>query len=413
MPSRCRLVRNVPAPFDIPLRSLWLVLALGGLPALAACDRGTTNPDEIDDDGLGEGDLTGAGPGGIAGVTAGMADADPKVIEAESLLADGKAKEALARIDAAIAENPSNARFFYVRGNALTFLDRDDEAAAAYAKAIEIDPDDALPYAAIGRLIAFRDGASAEDKQRAVEQFQTALKLDPKLAAAHQSLGVVLIALDQHQLAVEALENADRLGGNVETAYLLAQVHGELGNLQKAVGYAKSAVEYEPEASGVDLRLLYARLLLKNNQPDDAAREFERVATLVPDSPPLRLEVARGLLELGQADAAMVHMQWLIETIPTEIPVIVNHGRILVAQGKPKDAIVRFDEALAIEADSRAALTYKIEAQVAAKRCKDARTSFDALTKALGWTPADVKAAKPDALPRALIKAQGYLSGCK
>lgn len=399
--------------FTIPLRARWVLLALSlGSPALFGCDSASTNPDEIDD-GLGDGELSGAGPGGIAGVTAGMADADPKVIEAESLLAEGKAQQALERIDAAIADNPSNARFFFVRGNALTYLDRDDEAEAAYTKAIEIDANDPLPHAALGQLIAFRDGASAEDKQRAVEQFQAALKLDPKLASAHQSLGVVLIALGQHQLAVEALENADRLDGNVETAYLLAQVHGELGNLQEAVDYAKSAVEYEPEASGVDLRLLYARLLLKSGQSDDAAREFERVATLVPDSPPLRLEVARGLLELGRADAAMVHMQWLIETIPNEIPVIVNHGRILVAQGKPKDAIARFDEALAIQPDSRAALTYKIEAQVAAKRCKDARVSMDALTKALGWTSADVKAAKPDKLPRAMIKARGYLTHCK
>ncbi|PRQ07222.1 tetratricopeptide repeat protein [Enhygromyxa salina] len=401
VPSCARWVSN----------KLMLVLALG-LSAPLGCDGPTNNPDEIDD-GLGQGELTAAGPGGIGGITAGMAEADPEVVEAEALLAKGEATQALARIDAAIASNPSNARFYFVRGNALTYLDREAEAEAAYAKAIELDADDPLPHAALGQLIAFRDGASREDKQRAVEQFQVALKLDPKLATAHQSLGVVLIALDQHQLAVEALENADRLAGSAETAYLLAQVHGELGNLQQAIGYAKSAVEYEPEVSGVDLRLLYARLLLSNGQGDDAAREFERVATLVPDAPPLRLEVARGLLELGRPDAAMVHMQWLIETIPEEIPVIVNHGRILVAQGKPKDAIARFDAALAIQSDSRAALTYKIEAQVAAKRCKDARATFDALTKALDWTPADVKAAKPDTLPRALLKAQGYLAGCK
>jgi tetratricopeptide (TPR) repeat protein len=389
-------------------------LALSLCASLASgCDDDTSNhPDEIND-GLGDGDLSKAGPGGIAGVTAGMTDADPKVVEVEALLAKGKIQEALEQIDAAIASTPDNARFLYVRGNALTFLDRDDEAEAAYTKAIQLDANDALPHAALGQLIAFRDGATAQDKQRAVEHFQTALKLDPKLASAHQSLGVVLIALGQHQLAVEALETADRLAGNVETSYLLAQVHGELGNLDKAIGFAKSAIEYEPEANGADLRLLYGRLLLKNNQSDEAAREFEQVAKLVPDSPPLRLEVARGLLELGQPDAAMVHMQWLIETIPNEIPVIVNHGRILVAQGKPKDAIARFDAALAIEPDSRAALTYKIEAQVAAKRCKDARATLDVLTKALGWAPADVKAAKPDALPRALAKAQAYLVGCK
>ncbi|PRP90615.1 Beta-barrel assembly-enhancing protease [Enhygromyxa salina] len=381
--------------------------------ALLACDGGgTTNPNEVDGE-LGEGELSGEGPGGVGALTADIADADPKVVEAEALLDQGKAEQALALLDDAIANNPSNARFHYVRGNALTYLDDDAGAEAAYARAIELAPEDPLPYSALGQLLAFRDGATAKDKERAIEQFQAALKLDPKLAPAHQSLGVVLIALGQQQLAVEALENADRLAGGVETAYLLAQAHGELGNLQQAVDYAKIAVEYEPEASGVDLRLLYARLLMKQGEADEAAREFERAGELVPDSPPLRLEVARGLLELGKPDAAMVHMQWLIETLPKEIPVIVNHGRILVAQGKAKQAIARFDEALAIQADSRAALTYKIEAQVAAKRCKDARKTFDQLSAALDWTPADVEAAKPDALPRALQKAQGFLAPCK
>jgi tetratricopeptide (TPR) repeat protein len=394
-----------------------LVLALCSSLSLAglACDGGTrtTNPEEIDDD-LGEGELSGQGPGGIGAVTSGMGDADPKVVEAETLLADGKHQRALEVIDAAIAENPAQARYHYVRGNALTYLDDNAAAEAAYQKAIELDADDPLPHYALGQLIAFREGATVEDKQRATELFQTALKLDPKLAPAHQSLGVVLIALGQFQHAVEALETADRLAGSVETAYLLAQAHGELGNFDKAVEYARSAVEFEPGASGVDLRLLLARLLLKKGDADAAAQEFEQVAKLAPDSPPLRLEVARGLLELGRPDAAMVHMQWLLEVAPKEIPVIVNHARVLVAQGKPKDAIARFDEALAIKPDSRAALTYKIEAQVAAKRCKDARKTFDTLAEALGWKGAKALAAKPEDLPRALEKARGFLKpACK
>ena len=381
--------------------------------ASTACDGGTSNnPDEVDDD-LGDGELDGSGPGGIGTVTAGMADADPKVVEAESLLAAGKADRALATIDAAIAEDGSQARFFYVRGNALTYLDRDAEAQAAYEKAIELDANDALPHAALGQLIAFRDGADEAAKTRAVELFQAALKLDPKLAAAHQSLGVVLIALGRHAEAVEALENADRLAGNVETAYLLAQAYGELGETKKAVEHARSAVEYEPEASGADLRLLFARLLLADGQTAEAAAEFERVAKLVPDSPPLRLEVARGLLEAGKPDAAMVHMQWLLETIPDEVPVIVNHGRVLTAQGKAKEAVARFDEALKQAPGNRAALTYKVEAQVAAKQCKDARKTEAELVAQLGWTAKDVAKAKDDQLPRALRKTHAYLAACK
>lgn len=389
---------------------LCLLVALGSFP-LACDDGGTNNPEDVDDD-LGDGKLTGKGPGGVGNLMGG--DEDPKVVEAESMLADGKYKAALERIDAAIAEKPEIARYHYVRGNALTYLDDDAGAEQAYQRAIELDPEDPLPLAALGRLIAFRDGATKDDKQRAADLFSKALKLDAELAGAHQSLGVVLISLQQYQQAIEALETADRLDANAETAYLLAQAHGELGNFDKAATYAARAVEFEPGASGVDLRLLYARLLLEAGQADASAKEFEQVAKLVPDSPPLRLEVVRGLLELGKPDAAMVHMQWLLTTVPNEVPVIVNHGRILIAQGKPKDAIARFDEALKLEPGTRAALTYKVEAQVAAKQCKEAKKTFDVLAEGLGWEGAKARAAKLDELPRALEKARGFLDpACK
>lgn len=388
-------------------------IALAAPLLLLGCDGSspsTRNPDEGEGDELGDSQLDGRGPGGIAGITSGMADADPKVVEAEALLADGKYERALATIDEAIAQNPSHARFHYVRGNALSYLDRDAEAREAQNKAIELDPNDPLPHAALGNLIAFQDGATLDHRREAIEQFQIALKLAPELAPAHQALGVCLLSLGQLPEAVEALETADRLDGNVETAHLLAQAHAELGNDDKALAYAKSAIEYEPEASGVDLRLFHARLLAKLGQADEAAAEFERAAKLAGDSAPVRLEVARGLLELGRADAAMAHMQWLLEAAPDQAPVQVNHGRILVAQGKTQEALAAFDRALELSPGSQAAQTYRIEALVAAKRCKDAKAGFDTLAAQLGWSKAS-----GDTLPRALAKAQGYLDAgrCK
>jgi tetratricopeptide (TPR) repeat protein len=389
------------------MRRLPFVLATLLLMTLLACDGGTTkHPDEPDDDDLGDGKLDGKGPGGIGDVMAG--EADPKVVEAEALLAEGKYEQALEIIDEAIAKNPNQARFHYVRGNALSYLNRDAEARAAYEKAIELDDTDALPHAALGNLIAFQADAKLQHRSEAIPHFQAALKLDPKLAVAHQALGICLLSLGQLQEAVEALETADRLFPNVETAYGLAQAHAELGNDEKALAYAKSAIEYEPEQSGVDLRLLYARLLAKNNQPKDAAREFENAAKLGADSPLVRFEVARGLLELGELDAAMVHMQWLLEAAPKEAPVWVNYGRLLIAQGKPKDAIPQFDKALELDPTSQAAQTYKIEALVAAKRCKDARAQWDKLAKQLGW---EKGTEVPQ--PRALVKAQGFLDAGK
>lgn len=371
------------------------------LSCLFACDSPTVQPDEPDDS-IGDGKLDGAGPGG-AGSLIGAKDQDPAVVEAEALIAKGKAAEALSRIDVAIAEQPEIGRFHFVRGNALTHLDRDSDAQIAYEAAIELAPEDPLAYAALGNLLAFADDANETDKRAAIAYYQKALQREPRLAWAHRALGTVLLELGDSQRAIEALDNANRIDPEVETEYLLAQAHKQAGNPEQAIAHAKSAVEYEPTATGVDLRLLYARLLLDGGKIDEAVREFEEAAKLVPDAPPLRLEVVRGLIDAGKPDAALVHVEWLAAQLPDELPVIVNHGRVLSALGKTKEAIARFDAALALDPNLQAAHVYKIEALVAGKQCKPAKKAYAAFEKLLPDQPDH----------RALVKAKGFLATCK
>jgi tetratricopeptide (TPR) repeat protein len=368
---------------------------------LFACDSPTVQPDEPDDD-LGDGKLDGQGPGGVAGLLDGEAQ-DPAVIEAEKLIAEGKHEEALKRIDVAIAEQPEVARFHYVRGNALTHLNSDHDAQIAYEAAIRLAPEDPLAYAALGNLLAFGKDANETDKRAAIAHYQKALQRDPEFAPAHHSLGTVLLELGDSQRAIQALDNANRIAPSVETEYLLAQAHKQAGNPEQAIAHAKSAVEYEPDAAGVDLRLLYARLLLDGGQVDAAVREFEQAAKLVPDAPPLRLEVVRGLLDAGKPDAALVHIEFLAAQLPEETAVIVNHGRVLSALGKTKEAIAKFDAALKIDPNLQAAHVYKVEALVAGKQCKPAKKAFAELEKLLPDQPEH----------RALVKARGFLGACK
>ncbi|NVB41782.1 tetratricopeptide repeat protein [Pseudenhygromyxa sp. WMMC2535] len=388
-------------------RSLSLALVMVASLTTSACERGggeTEHPKDGGEDGededLGDASLSGGGPGGIAEVTAGMASADPAIVDAEALIAKGEPARALELMDAAIVERPDHARFHYVRGNALSHLDRDDEAMAAYERAIALDPDDALPHAALGNLVGLRFTATDADKKAAIGHLQAALERDPSLADAHLALGVVLLDLGRLEDAAQALETAARLAPSVDTSYTLAQVYARLGDDARALEHAHSAIEGEPGAAGVDIRLLYARLLMKAARADEAAAEFEQVAKLVPDSPPLRLEVARGLLELGKLEQSEVHMRWLVDAVPDQAPVRVNYGRLLVAQGAAKDALAQFDEALKLDPESRAAKTYRIEALVAAKRCKDARDALAQLSEALGKQHRAVEKAKAWVYPR-------------
>jgi lysophospholipase L1-like esterase len=67
------------------------------------------------------------------------ADFDQELRAAHALLASGKARQALARADAALALDPEHAGALAARGDALLALGREDEARAAYRAAVDRD----------------------------------------------------------------------------------------------------------------------------------------------------------------------------------------------------------------------------------------------------------------------------------
>ena len=55
---------------------------------------------------------------------------------------------------------------------------------------------------------------------------------------------------------------------------------------------------------------------------------------------------------------------------------------------------------------------YKVEAQVAAKQCKAAKKTFAELASGQEWDAKAAMKAPDEELPRALLKARGFLAGC-
>jgi Tfp pilus assembly protein PilF len=72
-------------------------------------------------------------------------------------------------------------------GNLLGQLDRNDEAEAAYRKAIELDPKSAWPWANLGTVLAKRDR-----NEEAEAAYRKAIELDPKSAWLWNNLGTLL-----------------------------------------------------------------------------------------------------------------------------------------------------------------------------------------------------------------------------
>lgn len=110
--------------------------------------------------------------------------------DAYKLLREGKAGEALALADAAIAAHPRDARMRFLKGVILSDQGRRAEAEAVFV-ALTVDfPELADPYNNLAVLYA-----GAGRLNEALVALQSALRNDPRHAAARENLGDVHLAL--------------------------------------------------------------------------------------------------------------------------------------------------------------------------------------------------------------------------
>jgi Flp pilus assembly protein TadD len=106
------------------------------------------------------------------------------------LLRQGKPVEALAKADTYIAGKPRDPQMRFLRGVILTEQGKQPEATAAFVQLTQDFPELPEPY---NNLAALYASQSKFDQARAA--LETALKLNPNYATAHENLGDVYARL--------------------------------------------------------------------------------------------------------------------------------------------------------------------------------------------------------------------------
>ena len=304
---------------------------------------------------------------------------DKRVGEAQKMLKAGEHQAALDLMDEALVDEPDSGDLHYGRGMALSFMpERDEEALAAYDRALELDPGLVQALVARGNMQAFVFG----DVDAARKDFDRAIELAPRFAPSFHGRGTIRLDAKDFQGAVEDLSRAAELDDkNANTLYVLAQAYAAQENAAKALEVATQAVELEPGTSGVDLRFLKAALLLATGDKAAAIAEYEGIGALLPDNPDVRLEVGRNILRAGDPAKAIGHFEAVAQALPEAPAPLVNWGRALAASGELDAAIAKFDAALKLDANSPAAHVYKIEVLAAAGKCAEAKKAKKAFKK--------------------------------
>src|SRR5262245_30499591 len=133
--------------------------------------------------------------------------ADELLDAASAALKQGKAKEALALADKAVALDPKATRAYVVRGSVRDALEQHAEAVADFRNAIRLDPKAADAYDRLGSSL-FKLGKFAESL-RAFDRF---LELRPEQKAGHWRRGITCYyarQYDEGRKQFEAYEAVD------------------------------------------------------------------------------------------------------------------------------------------------------------------------------------------------------------
>jgi TolB-like protein/DNA-binding winged helix-turn-helix (wHTH) protein/Flp pilus assembly protein TadD len=192
-----------------------------------------------------------------------------------------------------------------------------DKAIPHLERAIQLDPDFAAAYAAMG-LAWTHEGIYGVQSPRknyretyatALAFAQKAVSLDPTSSEAYASLGHALIYNHRWNEAEKAFRHAIELDpNNLYASGYLAIMLVQKGRTEEAVRVSHELALANPVA--IDFRHIYAIVLFNSRRYDEAIAECERLLKLDPNHNPTYNTYAGALIEKGrfqEAEAAWDH----------------------------------------------------------------------------------------------------------
>jgi len=177
------------------------------------------------------------------------AELSPLDSEAVSLVAvylteEGHAQEAADFLAPYVDAVRPDIDLLTARGMALATQGRREEALATFARARQADPSNAMVLVNIGTVHLM-----ANDRVRARQAFEAALDIDPGVARAHNSLGVIAAREGRLDEAVERWKRAVALDpADYQTLFNLGSVLRDRGREAEARPYLEAYLRAAPVA---------------------------------------------------------------------------------------------------------------------------------------------------------------------
>lgn len=259
-------------------------------------------------------------------------------------------------------------------------MDRKDYQAAIEPlnKFVSEKPDIAYTHFQLGYAYT-----GLEKWPEAQSEYQRAIELDPKLAAAHLNLGLLLLDRDS-RAAVEPLCKAvELLPAESRPRTLLGMALERSGKLSQAAEAYEGAERLNPR--DFETEFAFGRTLLHLEQAAEAEKKFRAALDLKSDSPPARLGLANSLFLQHKPEAAGEFEAYLKQH-PEDIESRRHLARMYYEKEEYPQALAELDRAETSGAPALESLKLRADIAIAQKNLDAA---IAALQKALPLAPRD------------------------
>jgi tetratricopeptide (TPR) repeat protein len=264
----------------------------------------------------------------------------------------GPAEEAYRKATALDAKDP---RWPHLLGGLLQDAGRLDEAVTAYARALELAPDDVPALIHLGEIHLLQ--GRREEGEAALRK---ALAAMPEDAATNALLGQSALERGDFREAVDRLEAALR------GAPAANRLHYPLSRAYRGLGEAEKAAEHlakvgtvgvrpnDPVLDGLESLRTGERARLESGKRAynagrfaEAAEELRRALEARPESVEARINLAAALARQGDTNGAIAKLREAVELAPTNPTARFNLGLLLAAGGPSPEAIDHLTAAVA------------------------------------------------------------------
>lgn len=202
-----------------------------------------------------------------------------------------------------------------------------DQARAAFQKARALDPDG--PGAGLNlATLDFKEGNLEAARQVLLET----LERNPQNPRVLQRLGELEAVMERPEAKARLVAWMALEPQNVQPKVLLAQLHLQAGEPQKALDLTQRLLQSDPQ--NIQLGGVVGRAYLALERPNEAASVFRALSEAHPDAVAPRLALAQALVSVGEQGQAKEQLEKVRQLDPQNVPVKVALARFAIAEGE-------------------------------------------------------------------------------